>query len=226
MSNGNLSFRRISEGDLKIIRAWRNSPDVARHMYTDHQISEAEHRAWFAKMRSCLDASYWIVEYDGRPVGLANVVEINFDHRSAAWAFYLAEAQVRGKGVGLYVEYCVLACVFDYWELETLRCEVLETNADVCALHKSVGFAETGRLSRRTTKGEMSVDAIAFAMTKYDWNSTYRARLEGRIRARGRNPSPLLSAIESTEADEEAFATFFGKIDSEIDRASDERKIR
>ena len=47
--------------------------------------------------------SYWIIELEGRPVGLANVVDIDFKERTATWAFYLAHKATRGKGVGLFV---------------------------------------------------------------------------------------------------------------------------
>jgi hypothetical protein len=41
-------------------------------------------------------------------------------------------------------------------------------------------------------------------------------RLEEGIRARGRDPLPRLSALQSTEAEVEMSASFFDKIDSEI----------
>jgi UDP-4-amino-4,6-dideoxy-N-acetyl-beta-L-altrosamine N-acetyltransferase len=196
MSNGDVSFRRICESDLVTLRAWRNSPEVARHMYTDHKISEGEHQAWFEGTSKNASASYWIIEWRSSSVGLVNVVEIDFQKQSASWAFYLGKSDTRGKGIGLVVEYCVLAYVFDYLDLETLRCEVLETNPDVCTLHESVGFGRTGRLLGRATKGGESIDAIAYAMTKVEWNSMHRFRLEERIRNRGRDPLPLLSALQ------------------------------
>jgi len=175
------------------VRSWRNSSAVAQNMFTDHKISESEHRSWFAGMKDDARTRYWIIELEGRPVGVANVVAIDFDNKDAAWAFYLADEATRGKGVGLYVEYCVLDCVFDFWRLDRLRCEVLTTNLGVCALHESVGFKQTGR----AIKHGKPVDAVSYSMTKSEWNSIYKQRLAERIRSRGRCPLPLLSMLES-----------------------------
>jgi UDP-4-amino-4,6-dideoxy-N-acetyl-beta-L-altrosamine N-acetyltransferase len=197
MIGDDINFRRVCDGDAFAIRTWRNDPNVARFMYTDHQISEQEHRAWFAQIQKERSARYWIIEVAGKSVGLVNVTDLNFDRKSASWAFYLADPGIRGRGIGLYVEYCVLCCVFGHWALETLRCEVLETNPDISALHKSVGFKEAGRLPERAIKDGQPVDSIAYAIERGAWVSIHRVQLEERIRARGRTPRPLLSILES-----------------------------
>jgi UDP-4-amino-4,6-dideoxy-N-acetyl-beta-L-altrosamine N-acetyltransferase len=199
MGADDIGFRRIEGPDLARIRAWRNSPDVARFMYTDHEISEAEHRAWFDKVRRDPRSSYWIIELDGHPVGLANIVDIDFARLSASWAFYIADPRTRGKGVGQYVEYCVLACVFDHWRLDTLHCQVLASNPDVAALHLGVGFREVGRLAGRVVRNGSPIDALAYSMERSAWDTTQRQRLEERIRAKGREPRPLLGLLESEE---------------------------
>ncbi len=220
-----INYRRIRERDLPLLRSWRNNPDVARHMYTDHQISDNEHREWFARCNQNSKLSYWIIELDGVPVGLANVAEIDFDTKSANWAFYLADASTRGRGVGLFTEYCVLDYAFNYLELDVLRCEVLESNSDVRAMHESVGFAVTGRVVGRTIKDGQPVDAIAYSMTRQDWTNAHCARIKGRIQARGQHPIPMLSAFESTEAEGEISASFFDRTETEIARMRARRLV-
>ena len=199
MSSDYISFRRIEEPDLSRIRAWRNSPDVARFMYSDHEISEQEHRAWFDRILRDPGASYWIIEFEGNAVGLTNIVDIDFEKRSALWAFYIADPRTRGKGVGQYVEYCVLTCVFDHWQLDMLNCQVLASNPDVSALHVGVGFREVGRLPNRVVRNGSPIDALAYSMDRSAWESTHRKRLEERIRGKGREPRPLLGLLEAEE---------------------------
>jgi len=43
----NVSLRDLTEADRERLHTWRNSPDVAAYMYTDHKISRAEHDRWF-----------------------------------------------------------------------------------------------------------------------------------------------------------------------------------
>lgn len=186
-----VSYRSIDAGDMPMLLDWRNSRDVAKHMYSDHVITADEHRAWFDAGQGRPDLRRWIIALDGRPVGLVSVAEICFDKKDAVWAFYLADPATRGQGVGLLTEYCVLALAFDHWALDALRCEVLETNGAARALHESVGFAPVGRLVGRAVKAGTPVDAIAYRMARPDWLATCKARLETRLRDKGVAPRPL-----------------------------------
>ena len=196
MATVDVGFSRLTESELDRVRNWRNSPDVARFMYNDRAITALEHRQWFERVSRDPAVSYWLIELDGEPVGLANVVDLNFARKSASWAFYLADPRTRGRGVGQYVEYCVLDCVFDYWRLETLNCQVLASNPDVIALHKGVGFKEVGQIPERVVRDGQPIDAFALAMSRGDWLAANRERLQARIQAKGREPLPLLADLE------------------------------
>jgi hypothetical protein len=47
MSSG---LRPMREADLDMVRRWRNAPDVRKNMYTTHEISPEEHRAWWERI--------------------------------------------------------------------------------------------------------------------------------------------------------------------------------
>jgi UDP-4-amino-4,6-dideoxy-N-acetyl-beta-L-altrosamine N-acetyltransferase len=169
---GGISLRRLRLDDIVRVREWRNLPDVARYMYTDHVISEAEHARWFGDALDRPDRRYWIIELDGNPVGLANVVDISERHRRASWAFYLADPRVRGRGVGSYAERFVLRHAFDDLELNKLRCEVLGSNDAVVAMHQRFGFNVDGVLREHIWKDDHFEDVVCMSMTA----SEYRKR--------------------------------------------------
>jgi UDP-4-amino-4,6-dideoxy-N-acetyl-beta-L-altrosamine N-acetyltransferase len=199
MSGLDIGFSRLGESQLEQVRTWRNNPELARFMYNDEEITPAQHRAWFDRISRDPSASYWVIELEGDPVGLANVVDLDFAKTSASWAFYIADPRTRGKGVGQYVEFCVLNCVFEYWNVGALNCQVLESNPDVSALHLSVGFKETRRIPARVVRDGKPVDAFAYGMPREDWLGGNRAKLEARVRAKGREPLPLLAELEAAE---------------------------
>lgn len=43
-------LRPMTEADLAQVLAWRNHPDIRANMYTQHEITMAEHRAWWDRM--------------------------------------------------------------------------------------------------------------------------------------------------------------------------------
>jgi UDP-4-amino-4,6-dideoxy-N-acetyl-beta-L-altrosamine N-acetyltransferase len=161
-------------------------------MYNDHQISSDEHKAWFKAMLEDDSSIYWIVEISDRPCGIISINNINPDDSSASWAVYLVDETDRGKGLGLYLEYCILSYSFDQRQFRRLRCEVLETNCPMQKLQESLGFELVGRFHARALKAGLPVDALVYVITLEKWSQT-RAALDERLRSKGIEPIPLLS---------------------------------
>ena len=164
-----VTLRDLRLDDISRILAWRNLPEVASYMYTDHTISDAEHARWFAGAMSDDSKRYWIIELDGEPVGLANLYDISLLHGRCYWAFYLADDRVRGKGVGSFTERFVMRYVFEELGLEKLCCEVLATNEAVIKMHQRYGFAIDGVLRSHVVKGGERVDVVAMSLLRPDW---------------------------------------------------------
>jgi UDP-4-amino-4,6-dideoxy-N-acetyl-beta-L-altrosamine N-acetyltransferase len=170
MTDSAVNLRPLELGDIIRVREWRNMPEIGRYMYTAHQISEPEHAAWFAKALDAPDRTYWIIELDGRPVGLANLYDINREHARAYWAFYLADPSVRGRGVGSATERFVLDYAFRTLGLNKLCCEVLSNNEAVVAMHEKFGFRVDGTLRQHIRKDGEWLDVVALSQLASEWN--------------------------------------------------------
>jgi len=166
-----VTLRDLRLDDITRILEWRNLPEVATYMYTDHWISEAEHSRWFAGAMSDETKRYWIIELDDAPVGLANLYDISALQRRCYWAFYLADDRVRGKGVGSFTERFVLRYVFEDLGLDKLCCEVLATNEAVVKMHQRYGFSIDGVLRSHVIKGGQRVDVVTMSLLRDEWAS-------------------------------------------------------
>ncbi|MDP3489852.1 MAG: UDP-4-amino-4,6-dideoxy-N-acetyl-beta-L-altrosamine N-acetyltransferase [Phenylobacterium sp.] len=184
MSGPQVLLRDVAAADRDRLRAWRNQSDVAQWMYTDAEISEADHARWFAAALSDPARRYWIIELDGEPVGLANLADISPAHRKCAWAYYLASPSVRGKGVGAYVEYWVIEHVFGPMGLSKLCCEVLVENEAVWRLHESFGFRREALLRQHVWKNGEPRDVVGLGLLADDW-AMVREASRDRLRAKG-----------------------------------------
>lgn len=185
-----LRLRRVAPDDSARLLAWRNSPQVAAYMYGDHVISQPEHDRWFRAAMDAQDRRYWIIEADGEPVGLANLVKIDRLSRRCEWAYYLGEASTRGQGLGAQIEYLVLRHVFETLGLNKLWCEVLAGNEAVWKLHESFGFVREALLRDHVFKAGRLQDVVGLGMLKRDWDAA-RPAIEARLRARGIAPESL-----------------------------------
>lgn len=162
-------LRDVTNDDSPTIYRWRNLPDVARYMYTDHAISEEEHRQWFRTATTDPTRRYWIIETGGDPVGLANIYDIDVHHKRAEWAFYIADPRLRGRGIGARVEYQVICFAFDELDLHRLTCAVLDFNKPTIAMHEKFGFVREGTKRQHIRKSEGFVDVVLLGMLRDEW---------------------------------------------------------
>ena len=177
-----VALRPLTAEDGARVLVWRNSPEVAAFMYSDHAISAPEHARWLGT--ALADGHYWIIQMDGAPVGLANLADINPAPRRCAWAYYLADPATRGRGVGAAVEYMVLQHVFETMGMNKLWCEVLATNESVWRLHESFGFTREAYLRAHVCKGGRFVDVVGLGLLAADWAAA-RPACAARLAAKG-----------------------------------------
>lgn len=203
-----VSFHLMSEGDLRQLREWRNSPEVARYMYTDHTISEEEHLAWFDRLQKQNAGTgpftlHMVVDYMGKPAGLVAFTDIQAGN-SATWAFYLGDPGMRGKGLGKILAYNVMTFAFSYGPEEVaqypnLSYEVLATNTNVVGLFESMGYVQSARQKGRAVKDGKPVDALTYYMHEREWRDGKRQQLEARLRKDGYEPEDALSQAYGSE---------------------------
>jgi UDP-4-amino-4,6-dideoxy-N-acetyl-beta-L-altrosamine N-acetyltransferase len=177
-------MRPLEAGDRERLLAWRNLPEIARWMYSDHVISPEEHARWFAGALVDPRRRYWIIEADGRPVGLANLYDLAPEHGRTAWAYYLADPSTRGQGIGAYVEYWVIEHVFGGMGLNKLWCEVLIGNEAVWRLHEGFGFRREALFRQHVRKDGAPADVVGLGLLASDWAAA-RAGSRERLVARG-----------------------------------------
>jgi UDP-4-amino-4,6-dideoxy-N-acetyl-beta-L-altrosamine N-acetyltransferase len=159
-------LRPLEFADGARVLAWRNLPDVARWMYTDHEITQPEHARWLAGALNDDSRRFWIIEVDGLPAGLASLTQIDREQGTAYCASYLADPSVRGRGIGSEAERLIIRQAFDRLGLRRLACEVLATNAPGIRVHERQGFRVEGRLRQHIRKGSDLVDVILMGLLR------------------------------------------------------------
>lgn len=183
-SPASIALRPLRADDASMVLAWRNAPEVAAHMYTDHVVTPEEHARWIAAVLHADDRRYWIVQMDDHPVGLANVVRIDRANRRCEFGFYLGEASARGTGAAAAGMYILIRQAFDGLGLQRLTGEAMAENEAAIRLYRSLGFQQEGRLRAHVRRSGAFHDVIAFGLLAADW-ATEQGVVEARLRARG-----------------------------------------
>jgi UDP-4-amino-4,6-dideoxy-N-acetyl-beta-L-altrosamine N-acetyltransferase len=173
-------LKDLTEKDLELVRNWRNSENVAPFMYNETYITEEQQIRWFQKIRADENCKYWLIEFEGKKLGLASITGIDKILSSCYWAFYLGDLSIRGGGIGSKIEFNVIEYVFNTLQLNKLRCEVFVTNDKVIKLHEKFGFRREAYYREHCIKGTQKLDVIGLALLKSDWD-IYREYLRKKV---------------------------------------------
>ncbi len=168
-ASGSVNLRPLGLDDMVRVLGWRNLPQVAAYMYTDHRISDAEHARWFATAMNDDTKRYWIIELDGEPVGLANLYDISLAQKRASVALYIARETARGAGVGSATDGLLISQAFEMVGLDKLCAEVLANNERGIRVHQRNGFAIDGVLRGHVLKAGVRVDVVTMSLFREQW---------------------------------------------------------
>ena len=138
-------------------------------MYSAHEISEEEHRAWFARMHND-HQSRWYVHMDQHrtPDGVVYFTQYRPDQRSAFWGFYIGTEAKQGSGTYLGLE--ALDEAFFTLKLHKLNAEVLSTNEKSLRFHEKLGFVREGHFREAHFNGEQYIDVVRFGILELEWS--------------------------------------------------------
>lgn len=159
-------LRPMADADLEAVLSWRNAPAVRANMYTTHLITPGEHARWWAQTRDDPSRRYFIFETRDGAFGVVGFTRIGEITGEAEWAFYASRDAPRGTGS--MMEWLALEYAFGPLALQTLRCEVLETNTRVIELHTRFGFVTAGTAIRQIDQAR-EANIYRLALDKGVW---------------------------------------------------------
>lgn len=164
----------LEDLDLGLILQWRNAPAVRQAMFTQHEISQEEHQAWFHRMQAD-DTKRWFVYLNesNKPSGVVYFTDLDPAQGSAFWGFYARPDATPGTGLRLSLD--ALDFAFNELRIQKLNAEVLASNKRSLEMHKKVGFAKEGCFREQFFDGERRIAVIRLAMLADEWLGCRRA---------------------------------------------------
>ena len=162
-----ISLRLMTEADLSLVLAWRNHPEIRRYMYSQAEISPAEHAEWFKNMSVNPSRVLLIFEVDGVPIGYANFTL--HEGREAGWGFYLAPNAP--KSTGRLLGEAITDYAFSVLGLEKVWGEVLEYNVPSQRFHLRHGFVLETIFLEKSTATQKLRNVHKYVLTKNAWQA-------------------------------------------------------
>lgn len=191
--------RQATQADTQMIWQWRNHIEVRRWMFGQDEIALADHDKWYRKQLDHANVHLLVFETDGskggEPMGLVNVTQITVDkyqtlqlanthtpnpnasnpnslsanEKTASWGFYLSPNSAKGQGLGFALAVLAIARIFNTTDIGKITAQVLAYNTASLALHRKLGFSETGVLQQHFGVGEKVYDVVEFELKSQDF---------------------------------------------------------
>jgi UDP-4-amino-4,6-dideoxy-N-acetyl-beta-L-altrosamine N-acetyltransferase len=139
-------------------------------MYTNHEIGEAEHHAWFDAMLADASKVYWKIVADGVAVGAVFLTGVSTQGSSCEWGMYLADVNARGKGVAQAACALSFRYAFNDLAIDVVKCEAIAQNENAIGLYESVGYVRTGLQTDAVKRGSEMLSVVTLELTRDSWN--------------------------------------------------------
>jgi len=160
-------IRPMDHTDLELVLAWRNHPEVRRYMYTQHEITLAEHLLWFERTFQNPKKHLLIFEANHQPQGFVSFSEVG-DGGVADWGFYAAPDA--SKGSGRQLGRAALCHAFTQLRLHKICGQALAFNERSIQFHQSLGFQQEGCLRDHHFDGVRYHHVNCFGLLRSEWH--------------------------------------------------------
>ena len=166
-----IKLRKITTNDLEMIRKWRMLPEVSKYMLNYRTITTEDQIKWFEKISNDKSCKYWIIQYKLEDIGLISISEIDYNNKNCTWGYYIADLNMRGKGIGKNLECSLHDYVFNVLNLHKLYGDVVDGNQIILGMHKRFGYTIEGVFRDQICKNNKYINIIKVGILKDEWNS-------------------------------------------------------
>lgn len=160
------TVRPVQAADLPLVLAWRNHPDIRRHMLTRHEITLEEHLRWFEAASRDASRRLLIVETGATPLGYVQFSDVG-PGAVSQWGFYAAPEAPAGSGTRL--GRAALAFGFGQLELHKVCGQALAENLASIRFHHKMGFRQEGILRQQQRIAGSYHDLVCFGLLRDEW---------------------------------------------------------
>jgi RimJ/RimL family protein N-acetyltransferase len=111
LSKYGITLNRLREEDIELIRQWRNSPQINQFMEYRGNITPEMQRDWFRSVNN-FDNFYFIIEFEGKKIGMINSSHIEWDTVSSQGGIFLWDEQYYETFVPVWASLCLLETTY------------------------------------------------------------------------------------------------------------------
>lgn len=157
IQSNDISFHRLQEKDIELVRQWRNSPKIAQFMEFRGHITPEMQKQWFDSINN-FNNLYFLIYYQDKCIGLSNAKEIDWNNLTAESGIFIADEKYWNTHIPIFIAINMVRFCFDVFEANMIYGRVLRENKRAIHYNLSMGF--------ELCDGQEDVENQLYAMTK------------------------------------------------------------
>jgi RimJ/RimL family protein N-acetyltransferase len=139
LKSNSITLTKLNEGNLELLRNWRNTPQISKNMEFSGYITSENQHLWFSNL--CTKTNYYfIIHYQNRKIGLIHLNKFDHDRSSAHAGLFIAENVFTGTGISLGASLLLLTYAFDELNLDIVYAKIKRNNLSALRYNSGLGF--------------------------------------------------------------------------------------
>ncbi len=147
-------LRRLAPKYLEAVRLWRNDPAISQWLVFQGQIGPEQQRKWFDSVDQSRNF-YYIIEYQGQPVGMVNLKNYEAAAASAEGGIFIGDQSFQNSMVALDALLTMYDFGFEELGLKKISAYIKIDNIRAARLNQSLGFFKLAGQPAREDKTEL-----------------------------------------------------------------------
>lgn len=167
-----VKLRKFDEHDILNKVRWINDPENNRFLHYDLPLEYEQTKNWFEKNKENKKRYDAVIDYNGEPIGLIGLLDIDLKNKKAEYYIIIGEAKYRGKGIAEKATDELLNYAFNELTLKKIYLYTEKENFSAQRLFERVGFKKEGLLACDLIYQERKIDRFVYGIKYSEYVKT------------------------------------------------------
>lgn len=140
ISKYGITLKPLTHDKIELVRQWRNSPKIQQYMEYRQEITPEMQERWFEKISNSGKDFFFIMEFEGKEVGLINIKDVDFDKKEGEPGIFIWDDDFLNCGASVRASLARNDFAWDTLKLERMVSHVLSDNKRAIRYNKMQGF--------------------------------------------------------------------------------------
>jgi RimJ/RimL family protein N-acetyltransferase len=173
-------LRPAERSDLPLFVSWLADAETKRHLSLRSPLSLAMEEKWFEQVveHQGRDRYHFVICLidDGRPIGVADLRELNLEDGHAAFGIVIGEKGEWNRGYGTEALNAICDFGFGQLRLERIELDVYAPNKRAQRSYEKAGFRLEGTLRHGHFADGEFLDVLRLALLRDEWQALDRPK--------------------------------------------------